>query len=73
MVINLTLFCSIHYHNSQVHELSLEGMLLVTGLHIAFVSHHNKIKGSIHCIRTSFDSNPKQEWTQAQKARTINL
>ena len=24
-------------------------------------------------VRTSFDSNPKQDWTQAQKARTINL
>ena len=22
---------------------------------------------------TSFDLNPEQEWTQAQKARTINL
>ena len=25
------------------------------------------------CVRTSFDLNPEQEWTQAQKARTINL
>ena len=24
-------------------------------------------------VTTSFDSNPKQEWAQAQKARTINL
>ena len=24
-------------------------------------------------VRTSFDSNPKQDWTQAQKARIINL
>ena len=24
-------------------------------------------------VRTSFDSNPKQEWAQAQKARTMNL
>ena len=24
-------------------------------------------------VRTSFDLNPKQEWTQAQKVRTINL
>ena len=24
-------------------------------------------------VRTSFDSSPKQEWTQAQKAQTINL
>ena len=24
-------------------------------------------------VRTSFDSNQKQEWTLAQKARTINL
>ena len=28
---------------------------------------------SLIIVRTSFDSNPKQEWTQAQKARTINL
>ena len=25
------------------------------------------------CVRTGFDLNPKQEWIQAQKARTINL
>ena len=27
----------------------------------------------IKVVKTSFDLNPKQEWTQAQKARTINL
>ena len=24
-------------------------------------------------VRTRFDLNPEQEWTQAQKAQTINL
>ena len=28
---------------------------------------------SIPIVRTRFDLNPEQEWTQAQKDRTINL
>ena len=32
-------------------------------------THQNYIK----IVRTGFDSNPKQEWAQAQKARTMNL
>ena len=27
----------------------------------------------LYLVRTNFDLNPEQEWTQAQKARTINL
>ena len=30
-------------------------------------------KDCIYIVRTSFDSNPKQGWAQAQKARTMNL
>ena len=35
----------------------------------------NSKKREFHIIdvRTSFNSNPKQEWAQVQKARTMNL
>ena len=33
----------------------------------------NLTKPKKEVVRTSFDLNPEQEWTQAQKVRTINL
>ena len=36
-------------------------------------SNDGQIKIIMGSVRTSFDLNPEQEWTQAQKTRTINL
>ena len=36
-------------------------------------SKDGQIKITMGSVRTNFDLNPEQEWTQAQKARTINL
>ena len=46
-------------------------------MHHKFMRHNyylvDVIIFKINIVRTGFDLNPKQEWTQAQKARTINL
>ena len=60
------------------HDLRSGTSLCNEGLRVS-MSSHVKARGGfmigfqILGVRTSFDSNPKQEWAQVQKARTMNL
>ena len=42
---------------------------------ISILNNINNVTESFayNVVRTNFDLNPEQEWTQAQKTRTINL
>ena len=67
------------------HDLRSGTSLCNEGLRVSMSSHVQARGGFIQArggfmigfqilgVRTSFDSNPKQEWAQVQKARTMNL
>ena len=65
-------FDSLCYEN-KIHLLLESFVIFKKKKYSEFKSILIKKKIKMIIVRINFDLNPEQEWTQAQKARTINL